>query len=1411
MPALLIEFIAAVGSAIGGVGGATLIMYAEGIATALIYGAVLVYGVTSSQSAARRAARNAKNAYNSSLTDRMTTLSGADVPWQIIYGEAVVAPLMVPAILTSGDKDQYKHVVAVWAAHECDSITDFMLGGVSVGTLDSDGYPTGGKWLKAGTETQSFIGTFSAGGTLTLPTEYYGHVEAVPVRIVAITDATVGESPSMIGPSEVTLVDHTITLHSDQMAYWASRAVVVSYDNGVGSPLIRVRHYLGTATQTADGPTMTDCPADWTASDRGLGICYSIIRFDLNEPEFQGGPMLMTARIKGHKLYDHRTGTTVWSDTAALCISDFLQAEYGKQALTTQMDLPSVDATANVCDEALSSHGGAKRYTVNGAFRTDASPDATLDQLCQAMGGFVTYTGAWHLQAGAYTAPVMDLTDADNRGGGVEIVAAPQGAEVFNGMRGKFFDPARYDQLTDYTPYQNAAFVSEDGEALWSDQTLPFTNTNWRAHNLVRIQVERSRGMQLVYPSKRRALSRKAGQRIRLSNSVLGFEASVFRVVKREYKIGGAVNLTLAQDDASYYDEVDAPGSLASPAVHLKDPFVVDAVAGLAVTSGTATLLQLADGTILSRIKVVVTASTDALVTSNGALQIEYRRDSDAVWQRAPDAGGAGTVAYLLGQDEGFVYIVRARWVNGLGAVGDWRSKAVLHLGKLEAPAAITGFALALIPGAMKGTCVRTIEPDYSYTIYRYGVSFSAGVKVPGTSDANGFVWPWPAAGAYTVWAADVDTSGHVGTPVSQTITVDSSILIGAGSASGAVLNNLIDTTWWQQDASLLWGTNGEYNRLIGISPVSGGVLTLAGPKGGNDVVWYCAETTGDGGRGGGWENVPISLDPSKAYRFVLPIRRLNGAAGYMYWGTQNIEMLDGSANGNPYFAETRPAYADRWYLFIGYIYPAGSAGNTSESAGVWDCKTGEKIATGYNFRFKAGDGNVFHRAYQYYASNLADQVFGRPTVNLVDGTEPSLREYFEPGAVLNSTLIPSITAAQSAADAAQGTATTAAGNATSALSTLATMRSNGYLDASEKPDLIRRWQSISDEKPGIYAQGGSYGITTERSAYSTAYDNLASYLTGLSPSWSDTTTDTPITPATDQATWAAYYGARQTLLNKIAEVAGTVAIWSGVGGSGKPLDNAGKTVDLGGATGVFGARNRDDLPSEYPWGRSLQFKQASSIGLSSADGTYCTLETLIQYVDDSGGPNVQYAYQGSKTWRRTALRTAGAWGSWTQDLDRNAYTGDLAATQNEVVYSSTAPSSPTNRTLWIDTSVTPRTIKIWSGSSWLLAGTYVNGTAQITDDANLGLTALWTGVTGSAKPADYATRNPVYYTDTDPGSVPDGSIWISSTKAWQRVSGAWQPYVGTGSVNTNELASAAVHTIAVFTATGWSYSGGSG
>jgi predicted phage tail protein len=437
--------------------------------------------------------------------------------------------------------------------------------------------------------------------------------------------------------------------------------------------------------------------------------------------------------------------------------------------------------------------------------------------------------------------------------------------------------------------------------------------------------------------------------------------------------------------------------------------------------------------------------------------------------------------------------------------------------------------------------------------------------------------------------------------------------------ADDAIRNNLIDVSWWKRGATIPWGLNGEENIMYATNDVGGD-----GPRGGSDVVWYAREATGDGNAGGGWEATnTLTLDPTKTHRFVVPIKvRDSGLHGYAYWGVQPSTVCDlngTSAHGNPYFAvgARDSMQSDRWYLFVGFVFPYGSTGNSHAGSGIYDCRTGAVVQSGNNWNHAPG-GAAGHRAYQYYAGANATQIFGRPMVNVVDGTEPSLREYFETGAVLNSALVPSIEAAQTAADAAQTTATGAATNASSALSTLATMRSNGYLDASEKPALIKAWQAISDEYGGIYAQGGAYGLGALTTAYYTATANLSSYLASLSPSWSDTTTDTPITPATDQATWAAYYSARQALLSAIADEAAKRAQWGQVSGAGKPQDNATVGATIGANLGGnFNQTTWDVVMAGQTLIRAAHIQQ-----LTSANITVTTLSEVVSDGRTSSSPD---------------------------------------------------------------------------------------------------------------------------------------------------------------------------------------------
>ena len=155
-------------------------------------------------------------------------------------------------------------------------------------------------------------------------------------------------------------------------------------------------------------------------------------------------------------------------------------------------------------------------------------------------------------------------------------------------------------------------------------------------------------------------------------------------------------------------------------------------------------------------------------------------------------------------------------------------------------------------------------------------------------------------------------------------------------------------------------------------------------------------------------------------------------------------------------------------------------------------------------------------------------------------------------GGVLAETLVGDLADAQAAAAAAQSDADTA--NAV-----LADIASDSLLTPVEKPTVIKDRDAIVEEQSGIDAQATALGITTEKTTYDNAVSALTTYLATLTTPvlWSTLTGNTTIVGATFRTKFLDVYAARQTLLNKIAEVAATKAAWSGVSGTGKPEDYA--------------------------------------------------------------------------------------------------------------------------------------------------------------------------------------------------------------------------------------------------------------
>lgn len=182
-------------------------------------------------------------------------------------------------------------------------------------------------------------------------------------------------------------------------------------------------------------------------------------------------------------------------------------------------------------------------------------------------------------------------------------------------------------------------------------------------------------------------------------------------------------------------------------------------------------------------------------------------------------------------------------------------------------------------------------------------------------------------------------------------------------------------------------------------------------PDGSQGMVWVCypglylnnaygwdnplpgAEPAGDGD--GGWNTDTFEVNSAKAYRFHVYFKRYGGSRGLTYLGCAGgtvRDMGNGPVNQNPYFWNGQPPLLDRWYLAVGYVYPAHHvAAGQSNAGGVWDCVTGQKISQGTDFAWVDGITFSQHRAYLFYSVAQSQQQLAWPGVNLIDGTEPNL------------------------------------------------------------------------------------------------------------------------------------------------------------------------------------------------------------------------------------------------------------------------------------------------------------------------------------------------------------------------------------------------------------------------------------
>ncbi|MCK6417909.1 MAG: hypothetical protein L6Q57_03095 [Alphaproteobacteria bacterium] len=318
-----------------------------------------------------------------------------------------------------------------------------------------------------------------------------------------------------------------------------------------------VYKHLGTANQVADQVLVDNSGGKWTSGHRLRGLTYihAMLRWD--ETAYASGLPNISALVQGRKLYDPRTEETEWSDNAALCILDYVMADFGLGATLDEIDLNSFIAAANICDEEVDTIDSTeKRYTCNGVVDLAANPREILEDMLTSCAGFLTYTGGkWRLKVGAYIAPMFTLEPQHARDA---VMLKPHRSRrtLINTVRGAFVSPDHQWQPTDYPEVSNETYVTQDGEEQSAATLdLPFTQSSTMAQRIAMIALEQNRRQkQILFPSNLVGFQLAAGNTVAVDLPRFGLAGLPCTVTTWAMSEDLGVDLMLDEDGPSIYE-----------------------------------------------------------------------------------------------------------------------------------------------------------------------------------------------------------------------------------------------------------------------------------------------------------------------------------------------------------------------------------------------------------------------------------------------------------------------------------------------------------------------------------------------------------------------------------------------------------------------------------------------------------------------------------------------------------------------------------------------------------------------------------------------------------------------------------------------------------------------------------------
>ena len=533
-----------------------------------------------------------------------------------------------------------------------------------------------------------------------------------------------------------------------------SRSVASSDGNFYkdSTSLIEVKAHTGTDVQGQC--SLLGQLTNWTSDHRLRGIAYLSLKFKWNEDAFAGLPNIK-ALVKGRKVYNanldgsvtggsgnHRQGdssTWEYNDIPVWSLLDYLRNErFGKGLPDSAFDSNWADwqTAADVCSaNVVNVSGGSNIPLLNCHAVIDTSRKVidNVRELTKGCRSFLPYVaGKYKIIAETTGSASITLTEDDIIGG--YSLSSESKSNKFNRVIVSYINPERNYQVDEvqwpeiddsgYTSAdQHATMKTADGGFLLESRFDFTTITNsYQATELAEIICRRSRdskGLQLTVGFD--AYDLAIGDIVNITLSSLGYSAKPHRVIGITFNEDYTIDLSLVIHQDSHYTWASKNGAVATPSTNLPNPYSVSAPASVTLTDE---LVEYSDGVVLTRLNIVVGASTDKFVQY---YQVEAKQSTESDYKIIAKASQLNYE--MLNVVDGKIYNVRVKSINALGVSSTYTSENRTIVGATLTPADVSSLSVSMVGSEqlqLQWTPVADLDVSY-YAIRYQDVSSGAG------------------------------------------------------------------------------------------------------------------------------------------------------------------------------------------------------------------------------------------------------------------------------------------------------------------------------------------------------------------------------------------------------------------------------------------------------------------------------------------------------------------------------------------------------------------------------------------------------------------------------------------------------------------------------------------------------------